>query len=64
LIEGRRDASAGLVPRCAAGGDPGPNRSRSRRTRVLTGGAEPFTEQPLTILSSSPRSAGGLHDFF
>ena len=35
------------------------------RTRVLTAAQKYLTEQPLTITaSSSPRSAGGLHDFF
>jgi hypothetical protein len=44
---------------------PAPIDLDRERTRVLTAAQKYLVEQPITITaSSSPRSAGGLHDFF
>jgi hypothetical protein len=53
---------------CAAGAFPGPltiDLRRHERARVLAAAERYVNEKPITVTAShSPRSAGGLHDFF
>src|SRR5436190_23697469 len=55
----------GLMAKRGLGANPPPFSPKEDRTRVLRAANQYLKEVPITITASqSPRSAGGLHDFF